>query len=57
MTRNISRAVAAIELRRHRERCLGNLEAVRNWGYAPENVEWMWRMLQVDEPADYVLPT
>ena len=36
---------------------LGNLDAVRDWGYAPEYVEGMWRMLQHDEPGDYVLAT
>ena len=36
---------------------LGNLDAVRDWGYAPEYVEGMWRMLQNDEPDDYVLAT
>jgi GDPmannose 4,6-dehydratase len=36
---------------------LGNLDAVRDWGYAPEYVEGMWRMLQADRPGDYVLAT
>jgi GDPmannose 4,6-dehydratase len=36
---------------------LGNLDAVRAWGYAPEYVEGMWRTLQADEPDDYVLAT
>ena len=36
---------------------MGNLDAVRDWGYAPEYVEGMWRMLQADEPDDYVLAT
>lgn len=36
---------------------LGNLDAVRDWGYAPEYVEAMWRMLQHDEPTDYVVAT
>jgi GDPmannose 4,6-dehydratase len=36
---------------------LGNLDAQRDWGYAPEYVEGMWRMLQQDEPDDYVLAT
>ena len=36
---------------------MGNLDAVRDWGYAPEYVEGMWRMLQADEPSDYVLAT
>ena len=36
---------------------MGNLDAVRDWGYAPEYVEGMWRMLQAPEPTDYVLAT
>ena len=36
---------------------LGNLSAVRDWGYAPEYVEGMWRMLQTKEPSDFVLAT
>src|SRR5690606_40351476 len=36
---------------------MGNLDAVRDWGYAPEYVEAMWRMLQHDEPTDYVVAT
>ncbi len=57
VTRKITKAVAAIEagIQEHVE--LGNLDAVRDWGYAPEYVEGMWRMLQADEPADYVLAT
>jgi GDPmannose 4,6-dehydratase len=57
VTRKITKAVAAIEagISDHVE--LGNLDAVRDWGYAPEYVEGMWRMLQADEPDDYVLAT
>jgi GDPmannose 4,6-dehydratase len=57
VTRKITRAVARIKA--GLEDCLymGNLDAVRDWGYAPEYVEGMWRMLQVDEPGDYVLAT
>ena len=57
VTRKITRAVASIEagLQDHVE--LGNLDAIRDWGYAPEYVEGMWRMLQADEPTDYVLAT
>ena len=57
VTRKITKAVAAIKagVADHVE--LGNLEAVRDWGYAPEYVEGMWRMLQADEPDDYVLAT
>ena len=57
VTRKITKAVAAIKagIQDHVE--LGNLEAIRDWGYAPEYVEGMWRMLQADEPGDYVLAT
>lgn len=57
VTRKITRAVAAIKAGRQEHVYMGNLDAVRDWGYAPEYVEGMWRMLQVDEPDDYVLAT
>lgn len=57
VTRKITRAVAAIKARRQDYVYMGNLDAVRDWGYAAEYVEGMWRMLQVDEPDDYVLAT
>lgn len=57
VTRKISRAVARINAGLDSELYLGNLDAVRDWGYAPEYVEGMWRMLQADEPDDYVLAT
>lgn len=57
VTRKITRAVAAIKAGRQDRVYMGNLSAVRDWGYAPEYVEGMWRMLQVDEPNDYVLAT
>jgi len=57
VTRKISRAVARIKLGSDEFLYLGNLEAKRDWGYAPEYVEGMWRMLQQDEPDDYVLAT
>lgn len=57
VTRKITRAVARIVAGQQRELHLGNLDAVRDWGYAPEYVEGMWRMLQADEPTDYVLAT
>lgn len=57
VTRKITRAVAAIKSGRQRELYLGNLDAIRDWGYAPEYVEGMWRMLQADEPSDFVLAT
>ncbi len=57
VTRKITKAVAAISagIQDHVE--LGNLDAIRDWGFAPEYVEGMWRMLQADEPGDYVLAT
>jgi GDPmannose 4,6-dehydratase len=57
VTRKITRAVAAITLGRQDRLYLGNLSACRDWGYAPEYVEGMWRMLQHDTPADYVIAT
>jgi GDPmannose 4,6-dehydratase len=57
VTRKISRAVAAIKLGLQNDLYLGNLDAQRDWGYAPEYVEGMWRMLQADEPDDFVLAT
>jgi GDPmannose 4,6-dehydratase len=57
VTRKISRAVARIKRGLQKELYLGNLEAKRDWGYAPEYVEGMWRMLQQDEADDYVLAT
>ncbi|MET0734698.1 MAG: GDP-mannose 4,6-dehydratase [Microbacterium sp.] len=57
VTRKITRAAARIAAGLQDELYLGNLDAVRDWGYAPEYVEGMWRMLQHDEPLDYVLAT
>lgn len=57
VTRKITRAVAAIKAGVQDELYLGNLDAIRDWGYAAEYVEGMWRMLQADEPDDYVLAT
>jgi GDPmannose 4,6-dehydratase len=57
VTRKITRAVAAIKHGLQSELFLGNLEAKRDWGYAPEYVEGMWRMLQRDEADDFVLAT
>lgn len=57
VTRKISEGVARIKLGLEDELKLGNLEAKRDWGYAPEYVEAMWRMLQRDEPQDYVVGT
>ncbi len=57
VTRKIARAAARIRAGKQEHLYLGNLDAVRDWGYAPDYVEGMWRMLQVPEPADYVLAT
>jgi GDPmannose 4,6-dehydratase len=57
VTRKISRAVARIKAGLQDKLYLGNLEASRDWGYAPEYVEAMWRMLQQDEPDDLVIAT
>ena len=57
VTRKITRAVAAIKLGRQKEIFLGNLDAQRDWGYAPEYVEGMWRIVQQDAADDYVLAT
>jgi len=57
VTRKITRAVARIKLGLEDHLYLGNLDARRDWGYAPEYVEGMWRMLQTDKPDDYVLAT
>lgn len=57
VTRKITRAVAAIKAGREDSLYLGNLDAIRDWGYAPEYVEGMWRILQADEPDDYVFAT
>jgi GDPmannose 4,6-dehydratase len=57
VTRKITRAVAAIKLGKQERLYLGNMDAKRDWGHAKEYVEGMWRMLQQDEPDDYVLAT
>jgi len=57
VTRKISRAVAAIKHDLQNELFLGNLDAKRDWGYAPEYVEGMWRILQHDQGDDFVLAT
>lgn len=55
VTRKITRALANILVGKQSKLYLGNLEAKRDWGYAPEYVESMWLMLQKDEPDDYVV--
>jgi GDPmannose 4,6-dehydratase len=57
VTRKITRAVAAIKTGKQDKLFLGNLDAVRDWGFAKEYVESMWLMLQQDKPDDYVVAT
>jgi GDPmannose 4,6-dehydratase len=57
VTRKITRAVARIKLGRQEKLYLGNLNAIRDWGYAPEYVESMWQMMQQEKPDDYVVAT
>jgi len=57
VTRKIAIAAARIASGLQKELYLGNLEAIRDWGYAPEYVEGMWMMLQHQKPDDYVLAT
>ncbi|MFF0729693.1 GDP-mannose 4,6-dehydratase [Streptomyces sp. NPDC004134] len=57
VTRKITRAVARIRAGLQHRLYMGNLDAIRDWGYAPEYVEAMWLMLQRDVPDDYVVAT
>jgi GDPmannose 4,6-dehydratase len=57
VTRKISNEVAKIALGLSKGLSLGNMEAKRDWGYAPEYVEAMWRMLQQEKPDDYIIAT
>ena len=57
VTRKITRAAAAIKHGQQEKLYLGNLDAQRDWGHARDYVEGMWRMLQQDQPDDYVLAT
>ena len=57
VTRKISMAAARIALGRQSRLYLGNLDARRDWGYAADYVDAMWRMLQADQPDDYVIAT
>jgi len=57
VSRKITRAVARIRAGMQDKLYLGNLDARRDWGYAPEYVEAMWMMLQHDEPQDFVIAT
>jgi GDPmannose 4,6-dehydratase len=57
VTRKITRAVAAILAGRQKKLYLGNLDARRDWGYAPDYVAAMWKMLQHEAPGDFVIGT
>jgi GDPmannose 4,6-dehydratase len=57
VTRKITKAAAAIAAGRQNHLKLGSIDSQRDWGYAPEYVDAMWRMLQVDSPDDYILAT
>jgi len=57
VTRKIARAAARIQAGLQDKLYIGNMDAKRDWGYAPEYVEAMWMMLQQDEPDDYVIGT
>jgi GDPmannose 4,6-dehydratase len=57
VTRKVTRAVASILAGHQKGLFLGNLDAKRDWGFAPEYVEMMWLMLNQQEPADYVVGT
>lgn len=57
VTRKITRGIARIYAKKEEFLYLGNLDARRDWGFAPEYVECMWKILQMDEPDDYVIGT
>jgi GDPmannose 4,6-dehydratase len=57
VTKKITKAIAYIEAGLQQKLFLGNLDSSRDWGYAPEYVEAMWKMLQQDEPDDFVIAT
>lgn len=57
VTRKITRGIAAILAGKEKYLYLGNLEAKRDWGFTPEYIECMWRILQQDKPDDYVIGT
>lgn len=57
VTRKITRAIVNILAGKQKEIFLGNLKAKRDWGYAPEYAELMWRIMQADTPSDYVVGT
>ena len=57
VTRKIAKGVAAIVAGTQETLSLGNLDSARDWGYAPEYVEAMWKLLQLDRPEDLVIGT
>lgn len=57
VTRKITRGIASILAKKENYLYLGNLDAKRDWGFAPEYVECMWRMLQYEPPEDFVIGT
>ena len=57
VTRKITRGIARILAKKEKHLYLGNLDAKRDWGYAPEYVECMWQMLQNEHPDDFVIGT
>jgi GDPmannose 4,6-dehydratase len=57
VTRKITKSIARILAGKQEKIVLGNLDAKRDWGFAPDYVEAMWRMLQMDEPDDYIIGT
>jgi len=57
VTRKITRAAARIKLGLQKELIMGNIDSKRDWGYAPDYTDAMWRILQQDEPGDYVCAT
>jgi GDPmannose 4,6-dehydratase len=57
VTRKITMAVANIVKGNQKEIWMGNLDSIRDWGYAPEYTDGMWRMLQASDPEDFVLAT
>ncbi len=57
VTRKITRSIANIFAGKEKHLYLGNMDAIRDWGYAPEYVECMWKMLQNEQPEDFVVGT
>lgn len=57
VTKKICKAVAEIANGKRKKLVLGNLDAKRDWGYAPEYIEWIWRIVQYDKPGEFVIAT